>query len=165
MDNRNVRLKGQLRMYMQWPVIMTILLVAMNIWMYKVDRKAGLMMSVFVIIYMVIVGVLYFYNRSLILADMIQFSTQYKGIQNTLLKELAIPYAILMADGRILWKNDSFEELFVDQKWEKYMNKLIPKLNRGVFPKQNMEQVELQVQYKERDYQVTLRKVSMEGFS
>ena len=84
MDNRNVRLKGQLRMYMQWPVIMTILLVAMNIWMYKVDRKAGLMMSVFVIIYMVIVGVLYFYNRSLILADMIQFSTQYKGIQNTL---------------------------------------------------------------------------------
>lgn len=60
---------------------------------------------------------------------------------------------------------DSFEELFVDQKWEKYMNKLIPKLNRGVFPKQNMEQVELQVQYKERDYQVTLRKVSMEGFS
>ena len=113
-------------MYMQWPVIMTILLVAMNIWMYMVDRKAGLMMSVFVIIYMVIVGVLYFYNRSLILADMIQFSTQYKGIQNTLLKELAIPYAILMADGRILWKNDSFEELFVDQKWEKYMNKLIP---------------------------------------
>ena len=58
MDNRNVRLKGQLRMYMQWPVIMTILLVAMNIWMYMVDRKAGLMMSVFVIIYMVIVGVL-----------------------------------------------------------------------------------------------------------
>ena len=98
MDNRNVSLKGQLRMYMQWPVIMTILLVAMNIWMYKVDRKAGLMMSVFVIIYMVIVGVRYFYNRSLILADMIQFSTQYKGIQNTLLKELAIPYAILIAD-------------------------------------------------------------------
>ena len=165
MDNKNVRLKGQLRMYMQWPVIMTVLLVAMNIWMYMIDRKAGLMMSAFVIIYVVIVGVLYFYNRSLILADMIQFSTQYRGIQSTLLKELAIPYAILMADGRILWKNDRFEELFEDQKREKYMNKLIPALNRGVFPKKNMEQVELEVQYKERDYQVTLKKVSMEGFS
>ena len=149
MDNKNVRLKGQLRMYMQWPVIMTVLLVAMNIWMYMIDRKAGLMMSAFVIIYVVIVGVLYFYNRSLILADMIQFSTQYRGIQSTLLKELAIPYAILMADGRILWKNDRFEELFEDQKREKYMNKLIPALNRGVFPKKNMEQVELEVQYKE----------------
>ena len=76
MKKKDVRLKGQLRMYMQWPVIMTVLLAAMNIWMYMVDRKAGGMMSVMVIIYMVIVGVLYVYNRSLILADMVQFSTQ-----------------------------------------------------------------------------------------
>ena len=104
MKKKDVRLKGQLRMYMQWPVIMTVLLAAMNIWMYMVDRKAGGMMSVMVIIYMVIVGVLYVYNRSLILADMVQFSTQYKAVQNTLLKELSIPYAILMEDGRIVWK-------------------------------------------------------------
>ena len=91
MKKKDVRLKGQLRMYMQWPVIMTVLLAAMNIWMYMVDRKAGGMMSVMVIIYMVIVGVLYVYNRSLILADMVQFSTQYKAVQNTLLKELSIP--------------------------------------------------------------------------
>ena len=63
MKKKDVRLKGQLRMYMQWPVIMTVLLAAMNIWMYMVDRKAGGMMSVMVIIYMVIVGVLYVYNR------------------------------------------------------------------------------------------------------
>ena len=91
MKNKNMRLKGQLRMYMQWPLIMTILLLAMNIWMYMTDQKAGLTMTVFVIIYAVIVGLLYFYNRSLILADLIQFSTQYKGIQNTLLKELTVP--------------------------------------------------------------------------
>ena len=80
MKKKDVRLKGQLRMYMQWPVIMTVLLAAMNIWMYMVDRKAGGMMSVMVIIYMVIVGVLYVYNRSLILADMVQFSTQYNSV-------------------------------------------------------------------------------------
>ena len=33
------------------------------------DQKAGLTMTVFVIIYAMIVGLLYFYNRSLILAD------------------------------------------------------------------------------------------------
>lgn len=118
MKKKDVRLKGQLRMYMQWPVIMTVLLAAMNIWMYMVDRKAGGMMSVMVIIYMVIVGVLYVYNRSLILADMVQFSTQYKAVQNTLLKELSIPYAILMEDGRIVWKNDRFAELFADRRRE-----------------------------------------------
>ena len=45
MKKKDVRLKGQLRMYMQWPVIMTVLLAAMNIWMYMVDRNAGGMMS------------------------------------------------------------------------------------------------------------------------
>lgn len=165
MKKRDVRLKGQLRMYMQWPIIMTLLLVAMNIWIYMIDRKAGGIMSVFIIIYMVIVGALYFYNRSLILADMIQFSTQYKGIQNTLLKELSLPYAILMEDGRILWKNDRFTELFAEQKRENYLNKLIPELNRGVYPKGDIGHVEMEVRYKDRDYQAVLRKVSMEGFS
>lgn len=128
-----MRLKGQLRMYMQWPLIMTILLLAMNIWMYMTDQKAGLTMTVFVIIYVVIVGLLYFYNRSLILADLIQFSTQYKGIQNTLLKELTVPYAIILEDGHILWKNDRFSEI-VDGR-EKFIQKVIPELNKGIFRK------------------------------
>mgnify|MGYP001025832204 FL=1 len=165
MKKNKMRLKGQLRMYMHWPLIMTILLLAMNIWMYMVDKKAGMMMSVFIIIYFVIAGVLYFYNRSLILADLIQFSTQYKGIQTTLLQELALPYAIVLEDGRILWKNDSFSNLLEGRKKEPYLYKIIPELNRGVFPKDDMEHVELEVTYRERSYQAVLRKVSLEGFS
>ena len=157
MKNKNMRLKGQLRMYMQWPLIMTILLLAMNIWMYMTDQKAGLTMTVFVIIYVVIVGLLYFYNRSLILADLIQFSTQYKGIQNTLLKELTVPYAIILEDGHILWKNDRFSEI-VDGR-EKFIQKIIPELNKGIFPKDDEARNELEITYKERDYQVELRRI------
>ena len=163
MKNKNMRLKGQLRMYMQWPLIMTILLLAMNIWMYMTDQKAGLTMTVFVIIYAIIVGLLYFYNRSLILADLIQFSTQYKGIQNTLLKELTVPYAIILEDGHILWKNDRFSEI-VDGR-EKFIQKIIPELNKGIFPKDDETRNELEITYKERDYQVELRRISLEGFS
>lgn len=163
MKNKNMRLKGQLRMYMQWPLIMTILLLAMNIWMYMTDQKAGLTMTVFVIIYAMIVGLLYFYNRSLILADLIQFSTQYKGIQNTLLKELTVPYAIILEDGHILWKNDRFSEI-VDGR-EKFIQKIIPELNKGIFPKDDETRNELEITYKERDYQVELRRISLESFS
>ena len=163
MKNKNMRLKGQLRMYMQWPLIMTILLLAMNIWMYMTDQKAGLTMTVFVSIYAMIVGLLYFYNRSLILADLIQFSTQYKGIQNTLLKELTVPYAIILEDGHILWKNDRFSEI-VDGR-EKFIQKIIPELNKGIFPKDDETRNELEITYKERDYQVELRRISLEGFS
>lgn len=163
MKKKNMRLKGQLKMYMQWPLIMTVLLLAMNIWMYMTDRKAGFTMTVFIIIYAVIVGLLYFYNRSLLLADLIQFSTQYKGIQNTLLKELMVPYAIILEDGYILWKNDRFLEI-VDGR-EKFIGKVIPELNKGAFPKDDDTRSELEITYKDRDYQVELRRISLEGFS
>ena len=94
---------------------------------------------------------------------MIQFSTQYKGIQNTLLKELTVPYAIVLEDGHILWKNDRFAEI-TDAR-EKYLQKMIPQLNRGSFPKEDETRKELEVTYKERDYQVELRRISLEGFS
>lgn len=162
---KGMRLKGQLRMYMNWPLIMTVLLAAMNIWLYMIDKKAGLMMSVFILVYLVIAGSLYFYNRSLILADLIQFSAQYKGIEHTLLKELAVPYAIALEDGRILWGNDAFTALTAGLRKEKYLNRMIPELHPGVFPKKDLEHSEMEVTYKDRDYLVELRRVSLEGFS
>ena len=63
MKKKIMQLKGQLRLYMQWPAIMT-LLIAMNLWIFMIDRRAGLLMSAFVAAYAVIVGVLYFYNKS-----------------------------------------------------------------------------------------------------
>ncbi len=162
---KGMRLKGQLRMYMNWPLIMTVLLAAMNIWLYMIDKKAGLMMSVFILVYLAIAGGLYFYNRSLILADLIQFSAQYKGIEHTLLKELAVPYAIALEDGRILWGNDAFTALTAGLRKEKYLNRMIPELHPGVFPKKDLDHSEMEVTYKDRDYLVELRRVSLEGFS
>ena len=160
-----MQLKGQLRRYMRWPLIMTLLLIGMDAWVYMVDKKAGLLMTVIIIIYVGIAFSLYFYNRSLILADLIQFSVQYKGIENRLLKELAIPYAIALEDGRILWKNDCFLNLTEGQRKERYLNRMIPELHPGVFPKNDVDHVELEVTYRERSYQAELRKVSLEGFS
>ena len=82
-----------------------------------------------------------------------------------MLKELAIPYAIALEDGRILWKNDCFLNLTEGQRKERYLNRMIPELHPGVFPKNDVDHVELEVTYRERSYQAELRKVSLEGFS
>ena len=51
-----MRLKGQLRMYMNWPLIMTVLLVAMDVWVYFVDKRAGFIMSVIILVYLMNAG-------------------------------------------------------------------------------------------------------------
>ena len=55
-----MRLKGQLRMYMSWPLIMAVLLAAMDIWVFVIDKKAGFIMTIFILIYLGIAGGLSF---------------------------------------------------------------------------------------------------------
>lgn len=39
-ENGKVQLKGQLKLYIQWPAIMALLLIAMDLWVYKMDHRA-----------------------------------------------------------------------------------------------------------------------------
>ena len=165
-DKQDIQLKGQLKLYMQWPAIMSVLLLAMNVWIYKIDHRAGFIMLLFVLIYMLIVGALYFFNRAVILRDLVEFSAQYGVVQNTLLKELSVPYALLMEDGRILWVNDEFNAIFEGEgKVSGSLAKYIPEINRSLFPKEEDQKVQREVRYEDREYLAELRKISVKGFS
>ena len=165
-EKQNVRLKGQLRLYMQWPIVMAVLLIGMNIWIYRLDKKAGGVMSLFLLLYIAMVGVLYLYTKSLVLKDLVQFAAQYGVIQNTLLKELAVPYALLLEDGKTIWMNDQFEKVLgTKPKGDAYISKYIPELNKSIFPHEENDIVHMDVYFKEKEYRAELRKVSVTGFS
>lgn len=163
---RGAHISGRLKNYMRWPIAMAIMLLLLNLWIYCIDIKAGTLMLIFMLIYIVGIGILYVYSRSLIMKDLIEFAAQYGVVQNTLLKELSVPYAILLEDGQLLWMNDQFERLFGDtaQK-DKYLSRYIPELNRSIFPKEENDVVEMDVYYEDREYKAELRRVSEEGFS
>ena len=157
---KDVQLKGQLKLYMQWPAIMAILLVAMNIWILMLDQRAGLVMSIFVLIYIVAVLLLYFHSKSLVLTNLMEFADQHNFLQNVLLKELSVPYALMMDDGKIVWANDSFNEVFGQTSVvDKYLSNYIHELNRSVFPKIDAENIEIEVAYEERSYRALLSRV------
>ena len=163
---RGAHISGRLKNYMRWPIAMAIMLLLLNLWIYCIDIKAGTLMLIFMLIYIVGIGILYVYSRSLIMKDLIEFAAQYGVVQNTLLKELSVPYALLLEDGQLLWMNDQFERLFGDtaQK-DKYLSRYIPELNRSIFPKEENDVVEMDVYYEDREYKAELRRVSVEGFS
>ena len=86
-----IQYKGRLKSYLQWPVVMILFLLAMNIVVYVADLKAGLVTSVFLLVYSVIMLVVLFRYKPNIMNEMISFATQYGQIQKTLLNEFSIP--------------------------------------------------------------------------
>lgn len=157
-----VRVKGKLGLYLQWPIVMIVVLLIMTAWIYAVDHKAGLIMGIFVCVYTIFVVVMYVYGKSRIVSELMELATRYGMLQNVLLKEFSVPYAILTEDGKLLWMNDSFQELFADsRKSENYLSKYIPELNRSVFPKELNQRTDLEVHYQERDYHAKLARLSL----
>ena len=165
-EKEKIKLRGQLKLYIQWPSVMAVLLVAMNVWVYMIDKRAGSLMVFFVLIYIIMAGSLYLRSKTVLLKDLVEFAAQYGIVQNTLLKELTVPYAILMSDGKTIWMNDLFREILgTKPRRDVPISKYIPELNRSIFPKEGKDTVEMDVYYKDREYKAELRQVSVEGFN
>ena len=160
MDGK-IRIKGQLKYYMQWPLILTILLVIMDILVFTVNRKAGALVSVFVAAYILIVVFLYFHSRAVIMNELISFATQYGQVQKTLLKEFIVPYALLDYNGKILWMNDAFATLSgKNRRYRKSVTNLFPELTKDKLPREN--EAEATFQYGEKDYRAVMRPISIQ---
>lgn len=56
-DKKNIRLKGPLRLYIQWPLIMIFVLVVMDVLIYRTNHREGMVMSAFLLLYIILVGV------------------------------------------------------------------------------------------------------------
>ena len=72
-----VKMKGQLRVYLQWPLLLSLILIAANLTVGAIDVKAGIAMTVFTLIYLAAAGYFYVKKRSSILSDMVDFASEY----------------------------------------------------------------------------------------
>ena len=160
-----IRIKGQLNGYAKWPLLMSVLLLIMNICMYPISVKAGLLMSGFLVIYIFIVVVLYLRSRSQIYNEMIAFATQYGQVQRKLLKELALPYALLDEEGRVMWGNTAFFE--ASRKSRKAIHKPIswffPEFSGELLSEEDSDDSRtICFSFEERDFRVDIRRVYLE---
>ena len=159
---KKIKVKGQLNSYMQWPMYLIVLLLAMNVAMYALEIKAGILMSIFVCIYVVIVAVLYYYNRQILINEMINFATGYGQIQRKLLQELEIPYTLLDENGRVVWMNNAFRTLVgKNRDYKKSITNIFPVITKDKFP-QESEPVTIHVSLETWDYRAELQKIALD---
>ena len=164
--DQEVQLGGQLKFYMQWPVYMATLLVVISIGCFVADTKSGAIMLIMTLVFAIIVAVFHIFNRSLVMKDLMEFAAEYGEVQNTLLTELGVPYAILLKDGRIIWMNHQFENVLQKANdGDMFLHKYIPELTRDHFPKEEKETVEIELTYKEKEYKAELHRIGLKGYT
>ena len=158
---KTMKLKGRLKSFTQTSLYLGFLLVAVNMMVYLFDVSAGLVVTCFALFYFAITVTMYFYNKPIIMNELVSFATQYGQIQKVLLRELELPYAMLDEEGRIIWTNTAFENVVHKEKgYRKSITSLFPSINREKLPGES-EETEFSLEYEERNYSVKMKRISM----
>lgn len=159
----SIKLKGRMRAYLQSSLYLGFLLAVVNIMVYLLDYRAGLILTVFVIFYMAIILAMMFYNKPIIMNELISFATQYGQIQRRLLRDLELPHALLDDNGKIIWTNIAFEKTVHQEKgYRKSITSLFPSITKDKLPGVNDEdEVEFDVEFESGNYIAKLKKISL----
>lgn len=159
----SVKLKGRMKSYLQSSLYLGFLLIAVDVLIYFIDIRAGLVLSCFIVFYLAIILSLMFYNKPIIINELISFATQYGQIQRRLLRDLDLPHALLDENGKIIWTNIAFEKAVDKEKgYRKSITSLFPSITKDRLPG-NIEEdeVEFDVNYEEYNYIARLKKISL----
>ena len=163
MMKNSVKLKGRLKSYLQSSLYLGLLLIVVDVLIYMLDYRAGLVLSGFIIFYFAVVLAMMFYNKPVIMNELVSFATQYGQIQRRLLRDLELPHALLDDAGKIIWTNIAFEKLVHQEKgYHKSVTSLFPSITRDKLPGMNGEdQVEFDVEFESGNYIAKLKKISL----
>lgn len=162
MDKTKVNKK--LDNYLRWPLYLSVLLVCMNIIMYCIDKEAGIVMTMFLIVYVLIAFALFLAKKPVIMSGVVNYASDYSQVQRQLMKELVLPYALLDSEGHIMWGNDEFLSIVGDIRMgNKSISSLIPEITKGDLPDDVMDK-EMHITWEDRDYKVVLRRIIIDNF-
>lgn len=164
MMKNSVKLKGRLKSYLQSSLYLGFLLIAVDVLIYMIgDYRAGLILSGFIIFYIAIILSMMFYNKPIIMNELVSFATQYGQIQRRLLRDLELPHALLDDNGKVIWTNIAFERVVHQEKgYRKSITSLFPSITKDKLPGVNEEdEVEFDVEYESGNYIAKMKKISL----
>ncbi len=160
---KRIRLKGRIRTYMRFSIYLGFILLAVTMSMFMLDLTAAVILSVFTGLYFAITLTLYYYNKPLIMNELVSFATEYGQIQRKLLRDLEVPYALLDEDGKVMWTNSAFESVCHQPRgYRKSITTLFPTITKDRLPGNGTpDQMNCDLEYEGRDYNVSLRRIPL----
>ena len=162
---KKLKLKGRLNTYMQIPLLLGFMMALVNVWIYLIDFKAGIILSIFVLVYLVAIIAMMSFSRASIMKDLVSFATEYGQIQKQLLKELELPHALLDESGKFIWTNKAFDAIVdKDKVYMKSITSLFPEINKDKLPIE-VDTIDHKVSIEEKDYALKMKKVGLKDMA
>lgn len=157
--NDEMKVNGQLRNYLRWPLYLSVLLILMNIPVYFVEIRAGFIVSAGILGYVLIAVLLFNRHKPLILNDLVAFANQYDVLEKKMLEDLSMPYALMDMEGRLVWSNKRFAGLTgKEQFYKRNINSIFPELTPSTLPNENeKKESEVKLTYNGRMYRIFMQ--------
>ncbi|MCR5684946.1 MAG: DHH family phosphoesterase [Lachnospiraceae bacterium] len=162
--DRKKKLVPILKNILKTPIYLFALLVFMNIYMYVFDIKAGIVTSIFLLIYAAASVIIYLIRRKRLVGELVSFAVGYGTIQRRLSSELELPYALVDAEGSILWADSNFVKMVGNKvKTRQSVTDFFPQLDPEVFPEKDGADKEILLDHNDSNYRVLLKDVAVDG--
>lgn len=164
---KRIRIKGRLRTFTRFSIYLGFLLLAIDLAVFMVNVTAGFLLLGYAFVYFAITLSLYFYNKPVLMNELISFATEYGQIQRKLLRDLEIPYALLDDSGKVIWMNIAFENVVHQPKgFNKSITALFPTITRDKLPGEDgADEIQYDLQYEDADYIAKFRRISLKGMA
>jgi len=147
-------------------MVLGILLVLVNLGIYLMDYRSGLLLTGALVVYFAVIFLLMFYNKPVIMNELISFATQYGQIQKRLLRELEVPYALLDESGKVIWTNRAFEVTIHKEKgFHKSISTVFPTLTKERFPGNGEDETETNLEFEDCQFAVKMKKISLQDMA
>ncbi len=164
---KRIKLKGRIRTFIQFGIYLGVLLCVVDVAVCVIDLRAGAFLTGYILFYFAITLSLYFYNKPVVMNELISFATEYGQIQRRLLRELDLPYALLDDGGKVIWTNAAFENIVHQPKgYRKSITSLFPTITRDRLPDNGgVDEAQYELEYEGNEYVAKFRKISLKDMA
>ena len=102
------RLRSKMKYVILVPILLAILLLGFCIMFFGLESRETLVAAAVLGVYILVVIFAYVRLMPIVSATIVDYSLEQGKVQKELLHGLAVPYALLDTDGKILWANAMF---------------------------------------------------------
>ena len=162
--NNDMEIKGRLKWYLRWPIILNIIVAAMAIGVFVLDHQAGILMGVFFLVHLIFSIVVSFYSKPAITEELINFGLEYGQVQKKLLHDLEVPYGDLDASGKLMWGNEALSSLVGSLAVRKNIQAIFPAVDFEKIQEMK-EKSYLEIVHEDRIYRTEFCRMHVEDFA